>query len=138
MIERVGLPAKFENKRALEFSGGQRQRLASARALVLLPKLLLLDEALSSLVLTNQVSILSLLPERRRPAGLTCVHVSHDLRSVSHLADEIAVMDAGRIVEHKPAAELLANAEHTRTQELLRAFRAVESACAERRHAVLA
>lgn len=132
-MERVGLPESSGSKQPLEFSGGQRQRIAIARALVLEPALLILDEALSSLDLANQESILSLLSELQRAHGLTYIHVSHDLRSVSEFADEIAVMHAGRIVEQKSAAELLANAEHERTQELLAAMRTVESICAERR-----
>lgn len=132
-MERVGLPARSESKRPLEFSGGQRQRIAIARALVLEPALLILDEALSSLDLANQESILALLSELQRAYALTYVHISHDLRSVSEFADEIAVMHAGRIVEQKSAAELVAKAEHQRTQELLAAMRTVESICAERR-----
>lgn len=136
MMERVGLPVSSENKRPLEFSGGQRQRIAIARALVLEPALLILDEALSSLDLANQESILSLLGELQRSDTLTYVHISHDLRSVSHFAGEIAVMCAGRIVEHKSAAELFAHAEHACTQNLLAAARTIESICAERREEV--
>lgn len=132
-MERVSLPAAGENKRALEFSGGQRQRIALARALVLEPALMILDEALSSLDLANQESILALLSQLQRAYGLTYVHISHDLRSASEFADEIAVMHAGRIVEQKRAPELMANAEHAHTHELLAALRSVESICAERR-----
>lgn len=132
MMERVGLPARSESKQPLEFSGGQRQRIAIARALVLEPSLLLLDEALSSLDMANQESILSLLAGLQRSSGLTYVHIAHDLRVVSECADEIAVMDAGQIVEHKSAAELFARSEHARTQELLAARRPIESIRAER------
>jgi ABC-type glutathione transport system ATPase component len=137
MMESVGVAASFENKRPLEFSGGQRQRIAIARALVLEPALLILDESLSSLDLANQESMLALLTELQRSYGLTYVHISHDLRSVSEFADEIAVMHAGEIVEHKPAAELFARADHERTQDLLGALRTVESICAERHDKVL-
>lgn len=132
-MERVGLPASCSGKRPLEFSGGQRQRIAIARALVLEPALLILDEALSSLDLANQESILMLLSELQGAYGLTYIHISHDLRSVCEFADEIAVMHAGRLVEQKSAAELVANAEHAITQELLGAMRTVESICAGRR-----
>lgn len=132
-MERVGLPATGASKRPLEFSGGQRQRIAIARALVLEAALLILDEALSSLDLASQESILSLLSELQRAYGLTYIHISHDLRSVSEFADEIAVMHAGRIVEQKRAAELVANAEHEHTLELLAALRSVEAICAGRR-----
>jgi ABC-type glutathione transport system ATPase component len=138
IMERVGLSGQCENKRPLEFSGGQRQRIAIARALVLEPALLILDEALSSLDLANQESILSLLAELQHLFALTYVHISHDLRSVAAFADDIAVVHAGRIVEHKPAAELIANAEHARTQDLLAATQTVESICTERRAKVLA
>lgn len=132
MMERVGLPAEGQNKLPLEFSGGQRQRIAIARALVLEPKLLILDEALSSLDIANQESILELLAELQRACALTYIHVSHDLRIVSGCADEIAVMHAGRIVEHKSAAELLASPQHTRTQALLAARRSTAAIRAER------
>jgi len=132
-MERLGLPAASESKHPLEFSGGQRQRIAIARALVLEPALLILDEALSSLDLANQESILSLLVELQRAYGLTYLHISHDLRSVSEFADEIAVMHAGRIVEQKRAVELFANAEHASTQELVAALRTVEAICTDRR-----
>ena len=132
MMGRVGLPARSEKKRPLEFSGGQRQRIAIARALVLEPSLLILDEALSSLDIANQESILSLLAELQRSSGLSYVHIAHDLRVVSECADEIAVMDAGEIVEHKGAAELFAHSEHARTRDLLAARRPIEAIRAER------
>jgi oligopeptide transport system ATP-binding protein len=138
MMERVGLPVTSGNKRPMEFSGGQRQRIAIARALVLEPALLILDESLSSLDLANQESILSLLADLRHSCALAYIHISHDLRSVSEFADEIAVMHAGTIVEYKPAAALFARAEHEHTQDLLSAARALESICAERHEKVLA
>jgi ABC-type glutathione transport system ATPase component len=129
MMEQVGLSSGSANKRPLEFSGGQRQRLAIARALALEPKLLILDEALASLDLMNQQMILSLLAELRAEHSLTYVHISHDLRLVSELADEVAVMSERRIVEHKPAAELFARPEHPDTQALLTAMPSLESIC---------
>ena len=132
MMERVGLFSEGESKLPLEFSGGQRQRIAIARSLVLEPKLLILDEALSSLDIANQESILALLAELQRSCSLAYIHVSHDLRIVSGCADEIAVMHAGKIVEHKSAAELLAGPEHSRTQALLAARRSTQAIRAER------
>jgi ABC-type glutathione transport system ATPase component len=108
LMERVGLLAKWEGKRPLEFSGGQRQRIAIARALVLGPSLLVLDEALSSLDLANRRSILALLADLQSSCGLTYLHISHDLRLVSDLADEIVVMEAGKIVEPKTVGRPLA------------------------------
>jgi oligopeptide transport system ATP-binding protein len=137
MMERVGLSAKWAGKRPFEFSGGQRQRIAIARALALEPSLLILDEALSSLDVANQESLLKLLSALQRSCGLTYVHISHDLRLISESVDEIVVMHAGKIVEHKDAAELFANAEHPDTKALLAAQRRVESICDERRSKVL-
>jgi len=132
LMELVGLPAKWESKLPLEFSGGQRQRLAIARALALQPKLLILDEALSGLDLANQEMILRLLADLQALHSLTYVHVSHDLRMVSGLADEVAVMYEGRVVEQKNAPELFARPEHPYTQDLLDAMPSLESICEER------
>jgi len=132
LMEQTGLPAKWESKLPLEFSGGQRQRLAIARALALEPKLLILDEALSGLDLANQEMILRLLAELQAMHSLTYVHVSHDLRMVSDLADEVAVMYEGRVVEQKRTAELFAHPEHPYTQDLLDAMPSLESICEER------
>ena len=131
-IARVGLPSGSEGKRPMEFSGGQRQRLAIARALVLEPKLLILDEALSSLDLANQEMILQLLAEIQAEHSLTYLHISHDLRLVSRFADEIAVMNAGRIVEQQPAAKLFAQPKEAYTRDLLLAMPSLESICMDR------
>lgn len=129
LMEQVGLPTGSRHKRPLEFSGGQRQRLAIARALALEPKLLILDEALSSLDLLNQEMILKLLEDLQVTHSLTYLHVSHDLRLVSEFADEVAVMSERRIVEQKPAAELFARPEHSYTRALLAAMPSLESIC---------
>jgi ABC-type glutathione transport system ATPase component len=129
LMEQVGLPAHSAQKRPLEFSGGQRQRLAIARALALEPKLLVLDEALSSLDLLNQEMILKLLADLQVTHSLTYLHVSHDLRLVSQFADEVAVMSGQGIVEQKPAAELFAHPEHPDTKALLAAIPPLESIC---------
>ena len=131
-IARVGLPSGSEGKRPMEFSGGQRQRLAVARALVLEPKLLILDEALSSLDLANQEMILQLLAEIQAEHSLTYLHISHDLRLVSRFADEIAVMNGGRIVEQQPAAKLFAQPKEAYTRDLLLAMPSLESICMDR------
>ncbi len=131
-IARAGLPSGSEGKRPMEFSGGQRQRLAIARALFLEPKLLILDEALSSLDLANQEKILRLLAEIQAEHSLTYLHISHDLRLVSRFADEIAVMNAGRIVEQQPAATLFAQPKEAYTRDLLLAMPSLESICMDR------
>jgi peptide/nickel transport system ATP-binding protein len=132
LMEQVGLSARWEHKRPLEFSGGQRQRLAIARALALEPQLLVLDEALSSLDLANQEMLLELLADLQAAHSLTYLHISHDLRLVSRCADEVAVMNERTIVERKSAAELFANPEHPYTRELLAAMPSLESICLER------
>jgi len=132
LMEQVGLPGKWECKLPLEFSGGQRQRLAIARAMALEPTLLILDEALSGLDLANQEMILRLLADLQAMRSLTCIHVAHDLRMVSDLADEVAVMHGGKIVEQKRVAELFSHAEHPYTQDLLAAMPALDSICQER------
>jgi len=132
LMEQVGLSGRSADKHPLEFSGGQRQRLAIARALALEPKLLILDEALSSLDLLNQRMILTLLADLRAEHSLTYVHISHDLRLVSEFADEVAVMSRRRIVEQRPAAELFARPEHPDTKALLAAMPSLESICLRR------
>ena len=118
LMDQVGLSAKWSNKRPLEFSGGQRQRLAIARALSLNPRLIIFDEALSSLDIDNQELILQLLDTLQQERSLTYIHITHDLNLVSRVADEIAVMHQGRIVEHKPASILLEHQENSYAREL--------------------
>jgi ABC-type glutathione transport system ATPase component len=132
LMDVVGLPSKSSLKRPLEFSGGQRQRLAIARALALSPRLLILDEALSSLDVENQDLILGLLVRLQAELSLTYIHVSHDLRLVSTVADEIAVMHGGRIVEHKPASALLAHQEDPYARALFARRSSVRAILAER------
>jgi ABC-type glutathione transport system ATPase component len=132
LMEQLGLPPKWERKFPFEFSGGQRQRLAIARALALEPKLLVFDEILSNLDLANQEIILQLLNELQRAHSLTYIHVCHDLRIVSRIADEVAVMHAGRIVERKPATELFANPGDPYTKELFEAMPSLEMIAAGR------
>jgi ABC-type glutathione transport system ATPase component len=131
-MARVGLPAGCERKRPMEFSGGERQRLAIARALVLEPQLLILDEALSSLDLANQEMIVQLLADLQDQLLLTYLHISHDLRLVSQFADEIAVMNDRRVIEQQPAARLFAHPEQDYTRDLLLAMPSLETICMDR------
>jgi ABC-type dipeptide/oligopeptide/nickel transport system ATPase subunit len=117
----VGLNPLSASRHALEFSGGERQRLAIARALVASPQLLILDESLASLDLSVQAQIANLLLDLRERRGITCILVSHDLANAARIADEIAVMDSGAIVEHAPAAQLLAVPVHPAARELVEA-----------------
>ena len=127
LMEQVGLPATWAEKRPLEFSGGQRQRLAIARALALDPCLLILDEALSNLDARNQDLILQLLANLQGARSLTYLHVCHELSLVERFADEVAVMRDGRIVECQPTPELFARPQHLYTRDLLTAMPSVES-----------
>jgi ABC-type glutathione transport system ATPase component len=132
LMEQVGVDAKWERKLPFEFSGGQRQRLVIARALALKPSVLILDEALSNLDASNQSLILELLAELQVSHSLAYLYISHDLRSVSQFANEVAVMHQGRIVEQKETRELFAAPEHFHTKELLTTVHSVESILLER------
>jgi peptide/nickel transport system ATP-binding protein len=125
LMELAGLPAGSAGKRALEFSGGERQRLALARALALDPELLILDESLSGLDLSVQAQIAALLHELQERLSLTCILISHDLELVLEMAGEVAIMDAGSVVEQGPSAALRARPRHARTRELLEAASAL-------------
>src|SRR6266478_5309030 len=121
LLAQVGLPPEKALRRAEEFSGGQRQRVAIARALALEPKLLILDEALSALDCSVQAQIANLLLELQASLGMTYLFITHDFAMAAHLADEIAVMDHGRIVELGAAEKLLRSPEHEATRCLLAA-----------------
>jgi ABC-type glutathione transport system ATPase component len=132
LMVQVGLDAKWERKRPFEFSGGQRQRLAIARALALEPSVLILDEALSNLDASNQSLILKLLADLQVSRSLAYLHISHDLRLVSQFADVVAVMYEGKIVEQKARLDLFASAEHFYAKDLLATIHSVESILLER------
>ncbi|MCU1332927.1 MAG: transporter ATP-binding protein [Candidatus Angelobacter sp.] len=106
LMAEVGLDPGWASRLAGEFSGGQRQRLALARALAAEPKLLIMDEALSGLDMTLQAQMVRLLMELQARHGLTYLYISHDLNFISLFAQEVVVMDSGRIVERTTAAKL--------------------------------
>lgn len=132
LMEQVGLRPAWAEMRPLEFSGGQRQRLAIARALALDPGLLILDEALSSLDAKNQDLILQLLADLQAARSLTYIHVCHELSLVRRFAVEVAVLRDGKIVESGPAIELFLRPQHPYTRELLAAMPSLETIHAER------
>jgi peptide/nickel transport system ATP-binding protein len=121
LLGRVGLSTEITERSPVELSGGQRQRLAIARALVLEPKLLILDEALSSLDCSVQAQIANLLMELQSSFGMTFLFITHDLAMAAHLADEMAVMNRGRILEQGPAEEVLREPRYETTRQLLAA-----------------
>jgi peptide/nickel transport system ATP-binding protein len=121
LLAKVGIPQEKASQKASEFSGGQRQRLAIARALSLEPKLLILDEALSGLDCSVQAQIANLLLELQASLGLTYLFITHDLAMAAHLADEIAVMEQGRVVELGAADNLLRAPGQEATRRLIAA-----------------
>ncbi|HTP81680.1 MAG TPA: ABC transporter ATP-binding protein [Alphaproteobacteria bacterium] len=121
MMRLVGLDVRFLNRYPHSFSGGQRQRIGIARALALQPELLLLDEPVSALDVSIQAQILNFLKDLKKQLGLTYIFISHNLAVVDYIADRIAVMCAGRLVEMAPREILFRRPIHPYTRALLAA-----------------
>ena len=127
ICERVGLKANQLDRYPHQFSGGQRQRIGIARALVSNPEFIVCDEPVSALDVSIQAQIIALLLELKREMGLTYLFISHDISVIGYLADRVAVMYLGEIVEMGPVEAILARPRHPYTQSLMSAVPEVEA-----------
>lgn len=122
LMEKVGLKSNQLNRYPHEFSGGQRQRISIARALMLKPEFVICDESVSALDVSIQAQVLNLLLDLQQEFGLTYVFISHDLSVVNFIADEVGVMNAGRIIEMDKASRIYKNPKEDYTRALLSAI----------------
>lgn len=127
LLEQVGLDSRFATRFPHELSGGQRQRVAIARALALKPPLVICDEPTAALDLSIQAQVLNLLKDLQASLGVSYLYISHDLLTVRFLADRIAVMYLGRIVEEGPTEAVFRHPQHPYTRALLESAPSIET-----------
>jgi peptide/nickel transport system ATP-binding protein/oligopeptide transport system ATP-binding protein len=121
LLERVGLSADYMHRYPRQFSGGQRQRIGIARAIGVGPRFIVADEPVSALDVSVQAQIVNLMQDLQAETGLSYLFISHDLAIVRHIAERVAVMYLGRIVEEGPKQQIFAAPQHPYTQALLSA-----------------
>jgi peptide/nickel transport system ATP-binding protein len=119
LMDQVGLDPNFRHRYPHQFSGGQRQRIGIARALAVKPDFLVCDESVAALDVSIQAQVLNLFMDLRAARGLTYLFISHDLAVVEHIADRVAILYLGRLVELARTEDLFANPRHPYAQALL-------------------
>ena len=122
LLNRVGLDQKYFNRFPHEFSGGQRQRIGIARTIAVNPELIICDESVSALDISVQAQVLNLLNELKEDFGFTYLFISHDLSVVKYMADQLLVMNRGKIVERGDPDSVYKNPRKQYTQELIKAM----------------
>lgn len=137
LLQTVGLDPSYTNRYPHEFSGGQRQRIGIARALALQPDLIIADEAVSALDVSIQAQIINLMQDLQKDFDLTYLFISHDLSVVRHIADRVAVMYLGKMMEIAPKNEIFAAPKHPYTQALLSAVPVPRKAGAAKRERIV-
>lgn len=137
LLELVGLSGEIGARYPHEMSGGQRQRVGIARALACSPELIICDEPVSALDVSIQAQIINLLKKLQHELGLTYIFIAHDLAVVRHIADQVAVMYLGRVVELMDSAEMYQNPIHPYTQALLSAIPIVDYHAERQRQRIL-